>query len=181
MNCKATLGYAFILCFDNDVESKFQNIIELIAESGISNYVTDTKIPPHISIAAFTTDNVDPIISKLDGHISDFKPGNIVWPSLGMFVPNVLFFAPVLNEYLLNACININRLIEPLSTVGERGMYLPYNWIPHTTLASKLDNDGLKKAIDITVKRFSFVAGKSNRLILVKSDPYEEIRTWDLV
>ena len=29
------MDYAFMLCFEKDVESQFKNIIELIAESGI--------------------------------------------------------------------------------------------------------------------------------------------------
>ena len=177
------MDYAFLLCFDKDTESQFKGIIESIAESGLNRYMIDAKIPPHISIACFSTDDVEPIIHELDGHISSFRAGNIVWPSLGMFVPHVLFAAPIMDEYLLGACININRLIEPFSTVGERGFYLPYQWVPHTTLALQLDEDGLKKATGITLEQFSFITGRSNRLKLVayNYNSYKEIKTWDLV
>lgn len=177
------MDYAFILCFDEKTELSFNTLIELIAESGVSQYMVDAKIPPHISLDCFSTDNIQPIVNALDEHIACFTAGGIVWPSLGMFVPNVLFAAPVLNEYLLNACININRLVQPLSTVGEKGFYLPYQWVPHTTLALQLDNDGLQKAIAIVSKQFSFITGRTNRLKLVayKFKPYKEIKTWDLV
>ncbi|MCL2059739.1 MAG: hypothetical protein FWH01_11915 [Oscillospiraceae bacterium] len=172
-----------MLCFDKETESKFKKIFEFIAESGVSRYMIETETPPHISITCFSTDNIELILNRLNEQLSSFKTGNIVWPSLGMFVPHTLFAAPVLNEYLLNACININRLIEPYSTVGENGFYLPYNWIPHTTLAHKLKDGELQKAIDIALKHFSFIAGKSIRLKLVayKSIPYEEIGSWDLI
>ena len=177
------MDYTFMLCFEKEVESKFKSIFELIAESGVSRYMIDTKTPPHISIACFSTDKIERIINALDEQLSGFKAGYIVWPSLGMFVPHTLFAAPVLNEYLLDACIKINRLIEPYSTVGENGFYLPYNWIPHTTLANQLKDGELQKAIEITMKQFTFTAGKSNRLKLVayKSIPHKEIGTWDLI
>jgi hypothetical protein len=141
----------------------------------------ETKIPPHISIACFSTNLIEPIIDMISENLSTFKTGKIAWPSLGMFPPGILFAAPVLNEYLQNACIDANRLVEPLSAVGERGLYLPYNWVPHTTLACQLGENGLIKAVDAALGQFSFIAGKTNRLQLAVCNPYIEVKTWDLM
>jgi len=175
---------AIVLRFDKDTEASFNNIIASIAASGVSSCMVDAKIPPHITVAGFSTDNANAIIEELDAHIACFMAGNIVWPSLGAFVPRVLFAAPVLNEYLLNACIDANRLIAPFSSIGDNGFYLPYQWVPHTTLATHLDNDGLKKAFELASRQFSFISGKSNRLVLVDCDAsstlYSEIKTWEV-
>jgi len=175
---------AIILCFDKNTEASFKSIIGSVAASGVSSHMVDAGIPPHITIAGFSTDRIEAIIERLDARISCFKAGTILWPSLGVFVPRVLFAAPVLDEYLLHACIDANRLIEPFSTVGDNGFYLPYHWVPHTTLATHLDHDGLKQAFAVASRQFTFISGKSNRLVLVDCSPchtrYREIRTWEV-
>ena len=174
------MDYAIILCFDSDTDNYFQNIINSIADSGVSSYMTDKKIPPHITLAFFCTEKIDRVIDELDKRISDFKTGDITWASLGAFVPHALYSAPVLNEYLLNACINANHMVEPFSTVGDNGHYLPYQWVPHTSLAVQLDNERLKKAFYIASQQFTAINGKSNRLLLAECNPYTKIKSWDL-
>ena len=174
------MDYAIVMCFDKTTEIHFQDIIKAIADSGASHYMLDVKIPPHITLAYFIAENIERIIIELDKNISYFKMGEITWASLSAFVPYVLFAAPVLNEYLLNACIDINRLIEPLSLFGDNGNYLPYKWVPHTALAVQLDNDRLNKAFDIASRRFTAIKGKSSWLSLVKCNPYREIKAWKL-
>ena len=171
---------AILLRFDRDTEASFNNIIEAIAAGGVGSYMVDAGIPPHITIAGFSTDQVEAIIEALDAHSPCFRAGNIVWPSLGAFVPRVLFAAPVLDEYLLNACIDANRLIKPFSTIGDNGFYQPYHWVPHTTLATHLDHDGLKKAFELASQQFTFINGRSIQLVLVDCDAsstqYSEIK-----
>ncbi|KAI4453035.1 l-threonine aldolase-related [Holotrichia oblita] len=178
------MDYAIMLCFDQNTEAHFKNIIASISDSGASSYMVDAKIPPHITIATFDTERIQTIVGELDNNVSNFKIGNVIWASVGAFVPNTLFAAPVMNEYLLNTCTNINNIIKPFSTYGDMGrQYMPYNWVPHTTLAVKLDNNGLKKAFDIALQKFTHVMGKCNRLLLVewKCNPYKIIKTWDLI
>ena len=173
-----------MLCFDQNTESQFNNIFTSIIDGGVSNYMVEAKVPPHITVAYFSADEIEPIINEMDSHVSEFSTGNIIWASLGTFVPKVLFAAPVMNEYLLNTCINANRLIKPLCENGEAGrFYLPYNWVPHTTLALDLDNESLKKAFGIVSQQFTFISGQGNRLLLVeaKSNPYNIIKTWELI
>jgi hypothetical protein len=175
------MDYAIILCFDKDTESAFNNIIHSIADNVANSYMVDTKIPPHITIAACFTEEIEPVINRIDKHISEFKSNDISWVSLGTFDTSVLFAAPVLNEHLLNDCINMNRLIKPLSAPGLNGYYLPYHWVPHTSLAVQLKHDELKNAFDIALKQFAFISGKSNRILLAECNPYKEIKAWNLI
>jgi len=174
------MEYAMILCFDKDTESYFKNIITAIAESGASSYMSGAKYPPHITIADFQTDEINKIATEIDKNIANFSAGDVAWASLGSFAPRVLFAAPVMNEYLLNACTKINRLIKPLAPHCGGGHYLPFQWVPHTTLASRLDNDSLHKAFGVAIKNFSAVKGKCVKLMLIQCNQYEEIKSWDL-
>jgi len=175
------MDYAIILYFDEETESYFSNIIASIAESGASSYMVEAKVLPHITIADFHTENIDSIVSVLENNISDFSADDIIWASLGSFAPRVLFAAPVMNEYLQNANANINRLLKPLAAHCGYGQYLPFQWVPHTTLASHLDADSLNKAFNVAVQEFSTKKGKCNRLSLLQCNPVKEIRTWNLL
>ena len=174
------MDYAITLYFDKTTEDYFSNIITAIAHSGVSNYMVDTKISPHITISFFSTEQIERIKNTLDDNLSVFTAGDINWASLGAFVPQVLFAAPILNEYLLKACITANRITKPFAGSGDSGHYLPYQWIPHTTLAVKLNHSGLKTAFDIASQQFTPFRGRSERLALVECNPYNEIKIWRL-
>ena len=174
------MEYALILCFDKDTESYFNSIIKSIANSGASSYMLATNIPPHITIADFYTKEINTIVSELDNNITNFAIGDVIWASLGSFIPSVLFASPVMNEYLLNACININNLVKPFAPHCGCGQYLPFQWVPHTTLAFHLNNDSLNKAFNVATQNFTAVKGKCTRLLLAQCNPFKEIKTWDL-
>ena len=175
------MDYAVVLYFDKETETYFHDIIVSIAESGASNYMIDNKVIPHITIADFHTENIDNVINALEKGISDFKQGDVIWASLSSFVPRVLFAAPVMNEYLLNACVAINRIIKPLAPHCGNGQYLPFQWVPHTTLASRLDSESLSMAFNIASQRFSAIKGQCNKISLIQCSPVQEIKTWDLI
>ena len=175
------MDYAVVLYFDKETESYFRDVIVSIAESGVGNYMIENKVIPHITIADFHTENIDNIKNALEKCSSDFKPGDVIWASLGSFVPHVLFAAPVMNEYLLNSCVTINRIIKPLASHCGNGQYLPFQWVPHTTLASRLDSESLSMAFKIALQRFSATKGKCCKISLLQCSPVQEIKTWDLI
>ncbi|MCL2109582.1 MAG: hypothetical protein FWH20_09605 [Oscillospiraceae bacterium] len=174
------MEYAIIMGFEKCIEDKFNTIIKSIFDNDISSYMTDNEIPPHITLALFNTDRIEKIITEIDKRISSFNTSGVAWASLGAFVPHTLFAAPVMNEYLQNANVDINSWIEPFSNPGDNGHYLPFQWVPHTSLAVKLNNNELKKAFEIATENFSFIYGKSNRLMLAECNPYRLLKTWEL-
>ncbi|MCL1823264.1 MAG: hypothetical protein FWG44_03590 [Oscillospiraceae bacterium] len=175
------MDYAIILCFDMETEAKFNKIINTVSESSGNNYMLDNKIPPHITISYFCTDNINQIINMLDNNYSEFNEGEIFWASLGAFVPHTVFASPVLGEYLFNACVKANELVKGLADYGDYGQYLPNQWVPHTTLVTKLNKEEAEKAFNAAAQKFSMFGGKSNRLVLAECNPYKKIKTWNLV
>jgi hypothetical protein len=89
-------------------------------------------------IAFFQTEQIGQIIETINDNIRGIPAGEIVWASLGAFVPQCIFAAPVMTEYLQNACVNANRLVAPFSRQGDGGHYLPGQWVPHAALSVKL-------------------------------------------
>jgi hypothetical protein len=85
-----------------------------------------------------------------------------------------------MTEYLQNACVNANRLVEPFSQPGDGGHYLPGHWVPHTALAAQLSHENLKTALDVAIQHFSFVQGHTARLVLAECNPFRAVSMWDL-
>ena len=174
------MEYAIILTFDAKTESTFNELVEKLAEAQPQNYMKEHSIPPHVTIAYFCTEHIEEVAQKLDANISLFPAGNVTWASLGAFVPKVLFAAPVLDEYLQTACAAANQLVADITEVGDDGHYLPNQWVPHTALLYRTEQDELTKAFDIAARHFTPLSGTACRLILAQCNPYKELKTWAL-
>lgn len=92
---------------------------------------------------------LESIINKLDLKVINsieevykekITQGFVCWASIGLFNPSVLFLAPVINEFLLKSCEIVNNLIKVVSGTESNSNYIPYQWIPHTTIAVKLSS-----------------------------------------
>lgn len=172
--------YLVSIYFDDKSSKKIQNFINKVAVKSGNNFMIDGRVPPHITISGFQTDKENEIIEILDKKVSDIKSGVITWASIGIFKSSVLFLAPVLNEYLNNLSVKINEGISAVENVSISRYYLPFQWMPHTTIGKKLTGEELLSAFIELEKNFSMFSGKVNRIALSKTNPYEDIVIWDL-
>ena len=174
------MTYAVGLYLDQSSSEKLNYITRHIAQSGANSYMLEHKIPPHITLACVCSAQPQPLIDLLDENIADFRAGDVFWASLGVFVPAAVFAAPVVNEYLLDGNDRVHRLLAPVSTPGENGYYLPFQWVPHTALAVKLTCDELRPALAAAADAFAAFGGRAERLFLAQCEPYMELKTWAL-
>lgn len=173
--------YLVSLYFDNKAEIRIQSFINKVSEKSGNTFMTDNKVPPHITIASFQTNEEDKVIEILDKRIRDINRGIITWASIGIFKSSVIFLAPVLNEYLHNLSVNIYEGISLVEDVSISKYYLPFQWIPHTTIAKKLTKEELMLAFEELEKNFNIFSGAITKIALSKTNPYEDIIVWDLI
>ena len=174
------MEYAIVLYFDSSTEKAFNIIINDLFYKEIGGCQPEERLPPHLTVACFTTDSVETVLDELDKNILRITSGQIVWASLGAFVPKVLFASPVMSEYLININQDVHNIIEPYSVAGANGHYTPGRWVPHTTLLNHLDKEMLVSAFEAAAQQFSFISGRSSKLIVAECNPLKVIRTWDL-
>lgn len=165
--------YAVVLYFDQYTNSIFQNMINKAAEVTDNHYMTENRIPPHLTIGIFSTED-EPDISKLTEKITC---GRIKFDRLGSFEPRVFYAAPEKSDYLKN-CNDI--LYEWIRTSGykENKLYANDSWIPHLTIAIKLDSEQLQKAF--SAADFTPFSGRAEKFALIKCSPYREVACYDL-
>ncbi|MGN0144294.1 MAG: 2'-5' RNA ligase family protein [Clostridium sp.] len=172
--------YLVSLYFDDVSSKKLQGFINKAAVKSGNKFMVDNKVPPHITIASFQTKEEENIIKVLNKKIKDFESRSIMWASIGVFKSSVLFLAPVLNGYLHDLCKDINEVISSVENTSISRYYMPFQWMPHTTIAKKLTREELFLAFEELEKNFNIFSGKVTKIGLSKTNPYENIVVWEL-
>ena len=172
--------YLVSLYFDDKTTIKIQNLIDKVAEKSKNKFMIDNNVPPHITIGAFETNNENEVIKILDKKLKNFKGGEIIFASIGVFKSSVIFLSPVLNEYLHNLSVNIYEDLKDIDNTIISKYYMPFQWMPHTTIAKKLNNEELFLAFQELEKNFNIFNGSVTKIGLSKTNPYEDIKLWDL-
>ena len=74
----------------------------------------------------------------------------------------------------------INRGIITWASISISKYYLPFQWMPHTTIAKKLAKEELILAFEELEKNFNIFSGEITKIALSKTNPYEDIIVWNL-
>lgn len=117
--------YLISLYFDDKSNKIIQKLIDKTATKS-NKFMINGKVPPHITIASFQTNEEKKIIEELDRRMKEIKSGSIMWASIGIFKSSVVFLVPVLNEYLHNLCFDINKSISLVENTSISKYYLPF-------------------------------------------------------
>jgi len=78
----------------------------------------------------------DILCQKIDTIINEFFAQEITIAGIGLFQTKVVYLQPVLNWYLHNISVKINNTF--LQEQQKDNKYIPYNWIPHISIAKRL-------------------------------------------
>ena len=170
--------YLVSIYFDENTNKIIKQHISQIAQKCGNTYMLDGNVPPHITISAFQSENEAQVIEMLDKSLRNIKSGSLQWATVGMFLPYVIYTAPVLNEYLYNLSVQVFESIKAADGIVISKYYRPLQWIPHTTLAKKLSRDEMAKAFECLQNSFGVFSGKAVRIGLAKTNPYEDIVSW---
>ena len=174
-----TLEYAVVLRFDDNSTEQIQRITEYIADCMENDYMISNHIPPHITIADFNTDRDDEINDVAADIAASLSKFDITFASVGIFNPNVVFAAPVMNENLLNACKTANQILQKKGFECNR-IYTPYSWVPHISLAVKLNKASVQNAVKAALEKFQPIVVFVEKLSVAVCNPYKEIKVFGL-
>lgn len=172
--------YLVSIYFDEKTTKNIQNLITKVAKKTGNIFMIEGKVPPHITISAFETKQEEEASERLEGVVNSLKQGNLRWVSVGTFLPNVIFIAPVLNEYLQNMTQTIYGKMENVEETIMNPFYRPYQWVPHTTIGKLMTKEQLQDAFAILQEQFVPFEGTVTRIGLAKTNPYTEIKLFDL-
>lgn len=172
--------YLISVYFDDAAERMMQRYIEEVANKTGNMFMIDGQVPPHITISALETKQEDILVEKLEKVVQTCQAGNVQWASVGVFFPYVLYVAPVLNSYLHNLSKQIYEEIKGIQETKISPYYRPFQWCPHTTIGKKLTKEQMKMGFQVMQDSFGMFQGRVVRIGLAKTNPYREIKNWEL-
>ena len=172
--------YAVTLEFDKVSQQKMQEMIDEIAKTTGCDLMKQQGVPPHVTVCCLEGDNDDALLSEMDEIAASMQKSTLRFANIGVFNPLVIYLGPIVNEFLLYTCRTVNERLLQYAQVGNKGNYLPNHWVPHAGLAVKLTPEALKEAFSIVHERFCPFDAVVERIVLVKAEPYEEMRAWEL-
>lgn len=174
------LDYAVTLEFDKETENKIQEMIDEVARVTGCDHMKQSKIPPHVTVSALVSDNESALLSEMESIAASISKDSVWFVNIGVFNPFVIYLGPVMNEFLQNTCRTVNERLLKYAEVGNRGRYLPNQWVPHAAIAVKLTPDALKEAFAIVQEKFTAFGATAERIVLARAEPYEELKSWEL-
>ena len=65
-------------------------------------------------------------------------------------------------------------------SISQKNRYLPYHFVPHVSISRKLNEQQTNQAFKILNHYFEPFYGKVIQVALVKTNPYQEIKIWNL-
>ncbi|MDD6514633.1 MAG: hypothetical protein PUG45_04170, partial [bacterium] len=98
-----------------------------------------------------------------------------MWASAGAFFPGVIYLAPVLNAYLQGLSVKIYEGLTGIEETRISPMYRPFQWMPHTTIAKKLEKEEMMAVFRVMQEQFGVFSGDIVKIALARTNPYEDL------
>lgn len=142
-------SYAVVGYFDEITENIFKSYSNHLNENKITDYVVNSKGKrPHITIADYDDLNKSEFIDYMIKFYKNKESIDISFNVLGTFIETgTLFVSPATSKALLDFHkVHHTNFINFKD--NNQSLYLPEGWFPHCTIASRLDDRNMLKAIE---------------------------------
>lgn len=172
--------YLISIYFDRQTNQTFQRYIDQIAEKTGNTFMTEHKVPPHMTISAIEARDVEvlvPAFQSLQGKVSG---GEVTFVSVGQLLPYVFYATPVLNAYLQELSEQIFQTFSLIEETSISKYYQPFSWLPHVTLGKTLTKEQMQKAFSVMQDSFAPFSARCTEIGLAKVNPHEDVIRYKL-
>lgn len=172
--------YLISVYFDEKTNRILQRLIDLIAKETGNTFMTDHKVPPHMTVSSIEAREIEVLIPAFESLKEKITSGEIEFVSVGQLLPYVMYTTPVLNEYLQQLMDTVYSSIKDIDETDISRFYKPGSWLPHVTLGKTLDKEQMVRAFEVVQKNFVPFKAQITGIGLAKVNPHEDVRRFDL-
>ena len=173
--------YLVSIYFDEKTNQRLQQYIEQVAEKTGNTFMTDGKVPPHITVGAFETKYSQAELEEvLRPMFEGVCMGKVQLVSVGTFQTSSIFISAVYNEYLHEMCKSVCRVLENVDNTVIRRNYQPFHWLPHVTIGKTLTREQQLIAFEELQKCFGPLEVNVVKIGLSKTNPYMDVFLYEL-
>ena len=176
------ITYAVSLHFSQKVNEIVISTLHAIADKTGNSFMIENKIPPHITIGAFHAARAEEakLLQLVEDFARDQKAGSVQFSEVGDFNGKVLFLKPEKNLFLSTINKELQTLLLPEFEKAENGYYLPDIWFPHTTLATRLNQNQFSAAKEIAKQITLPLEAVIEELAVYQCSPFLELKKYKL-
>ena len=168
------------LYFDEKTNQKFSFLNKKVEKELHQNYLENHHIPFHLTIATYKEIEEKKFIEQANQLFEKETSQELYFVSIGCFQKSTLYLLPVYNEFLNQLILKIHPAFDEYVSISQKNRYLPYHFVPHVSLSRKLSEQQTNQAFKILNHYFEPFHGKVVKIVLAKTNPYQEIKIWDL-
>lgn len=143
--------YALILKVDKTSNQRYEALHKILKENNITDYGDDHFM--HLTIADYYGIDEEKIMTQLDDHYKDLSAFSVGVNQIGMFLnTNIIYFAPTQTNALRQFHQDHHQTFA--SYLDEHSLYGVASWIPHFTIASRIED--MSQALDHCINHLAF-------------------------
>jgi 2'-5' RNA ligase len=160
--------------FDSETNKILQGYINKIAAATGNDFMVRNNVPPHLTLSAIEARGVDVLLPAFDSLAGEIKQGEISIITVGQLMPQVIYVAPYLNDYLSNLEQRVFDCLAGIPETTVSNYYKPFSWLPHITLAKTLTREQMLDAVKV-MQDFKSIKAKIVKIGLAKVNPHEDV------
>ncbi|SCY40947.1 hypothetical protein SAMN05660668_02521 [Pseudobutyrivibrio sp. AR14] len=160
--------------FDNETNKILQGYINKIAAATGNDFMVKNNVPPHLTLSAIEARGVDVLLPAFDSLAGEIKQGEISIITVGQLMPQVIYVAPYLNDYLSTLEQRVFDYLAGIPETTVSNYYKPFSWLPHITLAKTLSREQMLDAVKV-MQDFKSIKAKIVKIGLAKVNPHEDV------
>lgn len=160
--------------FDSETNKILQGYINKIAAATGNDFMVKNNVPPHLTLSAIEARGVDVLLPAFDSLAGEIKQGEISIITVGQLMPQVIYVAPYLNDYLSTLEQSVFDCLAGIPETTVSNYYKPFSWLPHITLAKTLTREQMLDAVKV-MQDFKSIKAKIVKIGLAKVNPHEDV------
>jgi 2'-5' RNA ligase len=144
------MPFAIQLFFDPASDSTVRHLWAEIASRGLPFPLRDSGNRPHVSLAIYRQIDATVCADLLNSFAQTQAPFALSIASLGIFPGEqaVVFLAPIGSPHLFDLHRQVHQLFQDTGVLPSP-YYLPGQWTPHCTLATRVPPQFLSQAVEV--------------------------------
>lgn len=162
-------NYAVVAYLDSQINNQFTSLWQALSDQNITDYGVRPKGKrPHLTLADYDEIEAEIIEKHFKDVYRDVCPIEIQLSVLGSFIgTGTLFFAPTFSMALRDFHANHHQMFDIEQKLGM-SLYSPGNWIPHVTIASRLNEQQMIQAFSYSRSVFQRIEATITEVSLIK-------------
>ncbi|MEH7052062.1 2'-5' RNA ligase family protein [Bacillus pseudomycoides] len=155
--------YAVIATFDERFSERVKEIWE-----GLTDVVHNEGLEPHITLTDYHTLDLETYRNEFEKFTESVERFLVEFSSVGTFPTNgTIFLAPTVTRRLLELHQSFHNHFTDFHDQPQ-SYYVPEKWVPHCTIANRLEREQFVRVMDFVYKGFRAQTAVVESLKLIK-------------